>query len=139
MQADFTRFAPSVSTRNAFDGMDDDASATTDGAATNGTSGQVLVNVPPQMFFAPLNPSMPVSFAPSTAQRPAAGSQSVALDFSEFEAEIGNMEAAKRQEFQDALQAQADKIRAETNGTAALPSQIGDSKLFHSMVLKQYG
>lgn len=49
------------------------------------------------------------------------------------------MEEAKRREFLEHLQVNASRIASETKGTAPLPSQIGDSKLFHQMVLKQYG
>ena len=132
MQPEFRRGGSNVSTRNSFDGMDEEAT----GDGTNKLA--ALVHVPPQLFQAPLNPSMPVSFAPSLAQRPS-GRAPVDLDFSEFDTEIQHMEEAKRREFQEALEVQAQKIRDETDGTAALPSQIGDSKLFHSMVLKQYG
>lgn len=49
------------------------------------------------------------------------------------------MDAAARREFEEHLALNASRIASEKDGTAALPSQIGDSKLFHSMVLKQYG
>ena len=53
--------------------------------------------------------------------------------------DIADMEEAKRREFLEHLQVNASRIASETKGTAPLPSQIGDSKLFHQMVLKQYG
>lgn len=53
--------------------------------------------------------------------------------------DIADMEEAKRREFLEGLQVNAARIASETKGTAPLPSQIGDSKLFHQMVLKQYG
>ena len=49
------------------------------------------------------------------------------------------MDAAARREFEEHLALNASRISSEKNGLAALPSQIGDSKLFHSVVLKQYG
>ena len=49
------------------------------------------------------------------------------------------MEEAKRQEFLEQMAVNAKKLADEKNGLAALPGQIGDSKLFHSLVLKQYG
>lgn len=122
-----------VSTRNAFDGMDEEAT----GDGTNKLA--PLVHTPMSLFSTPLHPAMPISFAPSMAQRTSPAKKSVDLDFSEFDTELASMEQAKRQEFLEGLEVQAQKIRDEKNGTAALPSQIGDSKLFHSMVLKQYG
>ena len=53
--------------------------------------------------------------------------------------DIADMERQKRQEFQEHLEVNAARIASEKDGTAALPSQIGDSKLFHQIVLKQYG
>jgi hypothetical protein len=49
------------------------------------------------------------------------------------------MEASRRAEFEAGLAANAAAISSERRGTAALPSQVGDSALFHQVVLKQYG
>jgi len=73
------------------------------------------------------------------ASMPAKPAKSVEIDFSELENDIADMEAARRAEFESGLAANAALISSEKRGTAALPSQVGDSALFHSMVLKQYG
>lgn len=85
--------------------------------------------------------SSSLSFAPSLPERPkdGAAAKPVQLDFSELEEHIAGFEEEKRQKLRDQIAAQQEQIRRETDGTAALPSQIGDSKLFHSVVLKQYG
>lgn len=117
---------PPVTTQNSFQFL----------PSTNDTAAAAAA---PALFSSqPINLGAPLTFAPSNPQRPAA-SATAELDFSEFEAEIASMEESKRQEFLESLAVNAQKIRDEKNGTAALPSQIGDSKLFHSAVLKQYG
>lgn len=121
---------PAIATKNSFqfDEMEEPNPAASSSTLSLFSSAPISLTAP-----APA----PLQFAPSNPKRVQPGQ--VNLDFSEFENEITEMDNKKKAEFLESLEVNRRIIAETKDGKAALPSQIGDSKLFHSIVLKQYG